>query len=162
MIYLGIDPGLVKTGVGIISAEGQKLKYVGHKLIKTNAKEPLPERLTTLINGLDEVFKEYNPKVAAIEDVFVSQNPKSALLLGQARGALIATVMNNKIPMYEFTALQIKKAVTGYGKAEKEQVRRMIELQLRIQVNDKVQLDITDALGCAICVSQVHMHGVKF
>ena len=161
MIYLGIDPGLVKTGVGIISGAGQNIKYLGHKLIKTDSKMPLPERLATLINGLDEVIKEFKPNIAAIEDVFVSQNAKSALLLGQARGALIATVMNNKIPMYEFTALQIKKAVTGYGKAEKEQVRKMVELQLKIQVNQKVQLDVTDALGCAICVSQEHIRGVK-
>lgn len=153
MIYMGIDPGLNKTGIGIIYAEKNKVEYITHKLIKTKANDPLPFRLGMLISGVAELAIEYKPDIGAIEDIFHSVNVKSALLLGQARGALIASMIAHDIPVKEFTALQIKKAVTGYGKAEKEQVKKLVELQLNIAIKGSVPLDVTDALACAICLA---------
>ena len=100
-----------------------------------------------------ELALEYKPDMGAVEDIFHSVNAKSALLLGQARGALIAAMIAHDIPVKEFTALQIKKAVTGYGKAEKEQVKKLVELQLNIVVKGGVPLDVTDALACAMCLA---------
>lgn len=162
MIFLGIDPGLRKTGVGIIYGDNTVTKYVGHRLIKTDSSAPLPERLGTLIEGLSECIDEFKPDFAAIEDIFYSENVKSALLLGQARGALISTAVFKKLPVIEFTALQIKKAVTGYGKADKEQVKKLVELQLNILVKKNVPLDVTDALACSLCLAYHKTRGISF
>lgn len=153
MIYMGIDPGLNKTGVGIIYAEKNKVEYVAHRLITTKASDPLPYRLGSLISGVAELAIEHKVDMGAIEDIFHSVNVKSALLLGQARGALIAAMIAHDIPVKEYTALQIKKAVTGYGKAEKEQVKKLVELQLNIVVKGGVPLDVTDGLACALCLA---------
>ena len=153
MIFMGIDPGLNKTGVGIVYADNSKVEYIAHRLIKTKTSDPLPFRLGALISGVAELALEYKPDMGAVEDIFHSVNAKSALLLGQARGALIAAMIAHDIPVKEFTALQIKKAVTGYGKAEKEQVKKLVELQLNIVVKGGVPLDVTDALACAVCLA---------
>ncbi len=160
MIFMGIDPGLNKTGVGIVYADKAKIEYLGHHLIKTNPKDKLPFRLGELISGVANVILEYKPDIGGIEDIFHSVNTKSALLLGQARGALIAAMIAHDIPVKEFSALQIKKAVTSYGKAEKEQVKKLVELQLNIKVQGGVPLDVTDALACAICLAYNETRGI--
>lgn len=162
MVFMGIDPGLNKTGVGVVYADKLKVSYIAHRLISTKPKEPLAKRLGVLISGLAEMIIEYKPDTAAIEDVFYSTNAKSALLLGQARGALIGAVIAHDVPIKEFTALQIKKAVTGYGKAEKEQVKKLVELQLNIVVKGGVPLDVTDALACALSLAYSETRGISF
>ena len=152
MIFMGIDPGLNKTGVGIVYAEKGKVEYVAHRLIKTKASDPLPFRLGELISGVAELAIEYKPDMGAVEDIFHSVNAKSALLLGQARGALIAAMIAHDIPVKEFTALQIKKAVTGYGKADKKQVIYMVTKLLHLPKPPSPD-DVADALAVAICTS---------
>ena len=119
MIFMGIDPGLNKTGVGIVYADIGKVEYIAHRLIKTKASDPLPFRLGALISGVVELILEYKPDMGAVEDIFHSVNAKSALLLGQARGALIAAMIAHDIPVKEFTALQIKKLLQAMARQKK-------------------------------------------
>lgn len=160
LYFMGVDPGLNKTGVGIVGWDKGKLSYAGHALVKSNAKDPLPERLLQIISGVKEQTELYQLHSAAVEDVFHSVNAKSALLLGQTRGAIIATLLSAGISVCEFTALQIKKNVVGYGKAEKEQVRKMVELHLNIVIR-KVPLDVSDALACAICAAMYQTSNIR-
>ena len=150
---LGIDPGLRITGFGIIDKTGQKLAYVTSGCIRSNDKESLPLRLKTLLDGIGEVIATYQPDEAAIEKVFVNVNPQSTLLLGQARGAAISALVLANLPVAEYTALQIKQAVVGHGKAAKEQVGHMVTRLL--QLPGAPSADAADALACAIC----HAHG---
>lgn len=159
MIFMGIDPGLNKTGVGVVWAERDNVKYVSHKLITTNPKDSLPVRLGAIISGVAESVNEFKPISSAIENIFFSTNVKSALLLGQTRGAIIAALIAHDIPVKEFTALQIKKALTGYGKAEKEQVKKMVEIHLNMAFT-KVPFDVTDALACALCLAYSETRGI--
>jgi crossover junction endodeoxyribonuclease RuvC len=146
---LGIDPGLRVTGFGVIDKTGQKLAYVASGCVKSNEKDALPERLKTLLDGIGEVIATYSPNEAAIEKVFVNVNPQSTLLLGQARGAAIAALVLANLPVAEYTALQIKQAVVGHGKAAKEQVGHMVTRLL--QLPGTPSADAADALACAIC-----------
>ena len=153
MRILGIDPGLRSTGFGVIEQHGQTLSYVASGCIKTDGEASLPERLNTLLEGIAEVVATYQPVQSAIEIVFVNVNPQSTLLLGQARGAAIAGLVMAKLPVAEYTALQVKQAVTGHGKAAKEQVQEMVKRLL--QLPGIPSSDAADALACAIC----HAHG---
>ncbi len=150
---LGIDPGLRITGFGIIDKTGQKLVYVTSGCIRSNEKDSLPLRLKTLLDGISEVIVTNRPDAAAIEKVFVNVNPQSTLLLGQARGAAISALVLAGLPVAEYTALQIKQAVVGHGKAAKEQVGHMVTRLL--QLPGEPSADAADALACAIC----HAHG---
>jgi crossover junction endodeoxyribonuclease RuvC len=123
---LGIDPGLRSTGFGIIDRSGGKLAYVASGCIKTDADGGLPQRIKTIIDGIAEIVDTYRPQQAAVEIVFVNVNPQSTLLLGQARGAAIAALVAADLPVAEYTALQVKQAVVGHGKAAKEQVQAMV------------------------------------
>lgn len=150
---LGIDPGLRITGFGVIDKIGQKLAYVASGCVKSNDKDALPQRLKTLLDGIGEVIAFYQPNESAIEKVFVNVNPQSTLLLGQARGAAISALVLAGLPVAEYTALQIKQAVVGHGKAAKEQVGHMVTRLL--QLPGEPSADAADALACAIC----HAHG---
>lgn len=154
---MGIDPGLRITGFGVIDKTGQKLAYVTSGCIKSNEKDALPLRLKTLLDGIGEVIATHRPASfpmeAAIEKVFVNVNPQSTLLLGQARGAAISALVLAALPVAEYTALQIKQAVVGHGKAAKEQVGHMVTRLL--QLPGEPSADAADALACAIC----HAHG---
>ncbi len=150
---LGIDPGLRVTGFGIIDKIGQKLAYVTSGCIRSNEADPLPARLKTLLDGIGAVIGEHGPDEASIEKVFVNVNPQSTLLLGQARGAAIAALVLAGLPVAEYTALQVKQAVVGHGKAAKEQVGHMVTRLL--QLPGEPSADAADALACAIC----HAHG---
>jgi crossover junction endodeoxyribonuclease RuvC len=149
---LGIDPGLRITGFGIIEQSGQKLAYVASGCIRSGEGE-LPQRLKVLLEGLQEVIAGYRPQCAAIEQVFVNVNPKSTLLLGQARGAAICAAVASALPVAEYTALQVKQAVVGTGHARKEQVQAMVRRLLQLPGDPSP--DAADALACAIC----HAHG---
>jgi len=149
---LGIDPGLRVTGFGIIEQCGQQLTYVGSGCIRSGEGE-LPARLKVLLEGLQEVIASYHPHCAAVEQVFVNVNPKSTLLLGQARGAAICAAVSAALPVAEYTALQVKQAVVGTGNARKEQVQAMVKRLLKLPGDPSA--DAADALACAIC----HAHG---
>ena len=161
MIYMGIDPGLNKTGVGVIRGDGQNVSYIAHRLITTKSCQSLPERLGKIIAGINDTVREYKPNFAAIENIFHSVNARSALMLGQTRGAIIGALISNNVQIREYSALQIKKAVTGYGKAEKEQVKKLVELHLNVVVKN-VPLDVTDALACGLCLAYSEMKGYTF
>jgi crossover junction endodeoxyribonuclease RuvC len=150
---LGIDPGLRVTGFGVIERVGSSLLYVASGCIRTPDKGSLPERLRVILAGVQEVVDTYHPAEAAVEIVFVNVNPQSTLLLGQARGAAICGLVSRALPVCEYTALQIKQAVVGYGKADKLQVQHMVKRLLQLQGDP--QADAADALACAIC----HAHG---
>ncbi len=151
MIILGIDPGLNKTGVGILELNNKHLRYLHHCVIKTDPKDSLVNRLKKISASLLSILDEYKPSFAAVEDVFYSVNIKSAILLGQTRGAIIATLVNSEVDVREYTALQIKKSVVGYGKADKEQVKKMVEILLKIELKNTLS-DASDALACGICL----------
>ena len=149
---LGLDPGLRVTGFGLIDVLGSQLRYVASGCVRSGDGS-LPERLKTLLEGVGEVIAHYQPDHAAVEKVFVNVNPQSTLLLGQARGAVICAAVGCNLPVSEYTALQVKQAVVGYGKAGKEQVQHMV--QRLLQLDGVPGTDAADALACAIC----HAHG---
>ena len=151
---LGLDPGLRITGFGLVDQLGSQLRYVASGCIKTRDGE-LPGRLKTLLDGVREVIATYQPDVVAVEKVFVNVNPQSTLLLGQARGAVICGAVSCDLAVAEYTALQVKQSVVGYGKAAKEQVQHMVQ---RLLLLDAIpSTDAADALACAIC----HAHGAQ-
>lgn len=149
---LGLDPGLRVTGFGLVDTLGQQLRYVASGCIKTPGGE-LPGRLKVLLDGVREVIATYQPDEVAVEKVFVNVNPQSTLLLGQARGAVICGAVSCDIAVFEYTALQVKQAVVGHGKAHKDQVQHMV--QRLLSLTEAPQSDAADALACAIC----HAHG---
>ena len=149
---LGLDPGLRTTGFGVIEKQGKRIHYIASGTIK-NGEGTLPERLKVLLLGVQEVVRTYQPTQAAVEIVFVNVNPQSTLLLGQARGAIICGAVSYNIPVAEYTALQIKQAVVGHGKAQKIQVQHMV--QRLLDLPGLPGTDAADALACAIC----HAHG---
>ncbi|HEY8100482.1 MAG TPA: crossover junction endodeoxyribonuclease RuvC [Burkholderiaceae bacterium] len=150
MKILGIDPGLRTTGFGVIDKQGNKLSYVASGTIKTSDAElTLPQRLKIILNGVSEIISTYQPDCAAVEIVFVNVNPQSTLLLGQARGAAICGLVGANLSVSEYTALQVKQAVVGHGKAQKEQVQNMV--QRLLQLPGLPGTDAADALGVAIC-----------
>ncbi len=153
MKILGIDPGLRTTGFGVIDKQGNVLRYIASGTVKTPSDAGLPIRLKTIFDGLGEVIDTYHPDCAAIEKVFVNVNPQSTLLLGQARGAAISALVASGLTVVEFTALQIKQAVVGHGKAQKKQVQDMVQRLLNLP--GIPGSDAADALGVAIC----HAHG---
>lgn len=155
MRILGIDPGLQCTGFGVIDTEGAAMRYVASGTIQTSPKNGalLPERLKTLFDGVGEVVRRYQPDVAACEIVFVNVNPQATLLLGQARGCCVTALVANGLPVAEYTALQLKKAVAGHGRATKPQIQEMVRRLL--QLPGLPGKDAADALGLGITHAQV-------
>ena len=154
MIVLGVDPGSRITGFGVIEIENGRLRYVTSGCIKMKD-QALPARLKTIFEEMSEVIKNARPDFMAIEEVFVSRNARSALILGQARGAAISAGVSNGLVVGEYTALQIKKSVVGYGQADKAQVQHMVRTILAL--DGVPQEDAADALACAIC----HGHSLE-
>lgn len=146
---IGIDPGLTKTGVGIISIKDNNLSFLHTSAIYSQASDPLPTRLHHFHHSLIEIIKAYQPDEAAIEETFVNKNPISSLKLGHARGALILTLGLCGLKVAEYSTTAVKKAVTGIGRAEKKQIQMMVKVLLP-QANFKNE-DEADALAVAIC-----------
>jgi len=145
---LGLDPGLGTTGWGLIEAEGNRLKHLANGQIKTDSAVPLPRRLSLLADHLDALLADHKPETAAVEEVFVNQNPQSTLKLGQARGVVIMTAARAGLDVGEYAARLVKKAVVGVGNAEKAQVHAMVSRLLPgAQI---VGPDAADALAVAI------------
>ena len=150
MRILGIDPGLQTTGFGVVDCEGQALYYVASGTIRTTdaPRGDLPARVKIIFDGVREVIERYEPACASLEIVFVNVNPQSTLLLGQARGAALAALVASGLPVAEYTALQMKKAIVGHGLANKSQVQEMVARLL--QLPGTPGKDAADALGLAI------------
>lgn len=150
MRILGIDPGLRTTGFGVIDMAGSELRYVASGTISTTHldKGQLPARLKVLFDGIREVVNRYEPDSASVEIVFVNVNPQSTLLLGQARGACVTALVSLDLAVAEYTALQMKQAVVGYGRADKTQIQEMVRRLLNLP--GLPGPDAADALGLAI------------
>ena len=150
MRILGIDPGLRTTGFGVIDFEGSVLRYVASGTVRTEHLDTraLPARLKVLFDGVSEVVQRYQPDCAVVEIVFVNVNPQSTLLLGQARGACVTALVARDLAVSEYTALQMKQAVVGYGRADKAQVQSMVQRLLTLP--GLPGPDAADALGLAI------------
>ena len=145
---LGLDPGLGTTGWGIIQADGNRLSHIANGQLKTDTAAPLPERLADLARQLETLIAEHAPEAAGVEEVFVNKNPQSTLKLGQARGVILMTAARGGIPVAEYAARLVKKAVVGNGNAEKVQVHAMVS---RLLPGAKIAgPDAADALAVAI------------
>jgi crossover junction endodeoxyribonuclease RuvC len=157
MRILGIDPGLRTTGFGVLDERGGVLTYVASGTISTQHLDTraLPERLKVLFDGIQQVVETYRPDCASIEIVFVNVNPQSTLMLGQARGALITALVSRQLTVAEYTALQMKQAVAGHGRAQKSQIQEMVRRLLGL--SGLPGTDAADALGLAI----THAHAGK-
>lgn len=150
-IILGIDPGSRLTGFGVIRVEGSKYHYLGSGCVRVEGEE-ISYRLQQIFAGLQEVIQTYQPIEVGIEQIFMHQNPGSALKLGQARGVAIVAAAVTSIPVSEYSARQIKQSVVGYGAAKKEQVQHMVKVLLNL--SGTPQVDAADALAVALCHAQ--------
>lgn len=148
MRVLGIDPGSIITGYGVVEMQGNKARMIEAGYL-TLAKAELPIRLGEIYTKLSDIIREFKPDACAIEQVFFAKNAKSALTLGQARGAAICAAVNANLPVHEYSAKQIKQAVVGKGSADKSQVQYMMRLVFAMQ--ELPQSDMADALACAMC-----------
>ncbi|HKH27963.1 MAG TPA: crossover junction endodeoxyribonuclease RuvC [Sphingomicrobium sp.] len=145
---LGLDPGLGTTGWGLIQAHGNRLSHIANGQLKTDTAAPLPDRLADLARQLETLLAEHAPEGAAVEEVFVNKNPQSTLKLGQARGVILMTAARGGIPVAEYAARLVKKAVVGNGNADKVQVHAMVS---RLLPGAKIAgPDAADALAVAI------------
>jgi crossover junction endodeoxyribonuclease RuvC len=153
MRILGVDPGLRRTGFGVIDVDGPRLRYVASGTVVVPPAQPLAGRLKVILDNLREIVRDTQPDVAALEIVFLNTNPASTLLLGQARGAALCALADTGLDVHEYTALQIKKAVVGSGRAAKEQVQAMVQRLLAL--DGLPAPDSADALACAICHAHV-------
>lgn len=156
MRILGIDPGTRVTGYGIIEKSGNRLIHIDNGGIFTRADMDLADRLKLIYDGLCQVIREYSPAAVAVEQIFLAKNALSALKLGHARGTALLTGVNHGLPVFEYSALQVKSAVVGYGKAEKSQVQQMVKTLLKLP--EIAQEDASDALAVAIC--HAHSNGL--
>lgn len=149
-IILGIDPGLADVGFGVIRQNGNEIELLEYAGVRTRSDLAPETRLKKISDKLSEIIKKQKPDVAAIEQIFFCKNIKTALLIGQARGALMLTLGNARIPVLEYTPLQVKQALTSYGRASKNQIQQMVKLILKMPEAPKPD-DVADALAIAIC-----------
>jgi crossover junction endodeoxyribonuclease RuvC len=149
-VIMGVDAALYATGVGIIKVRGDDLEVVHTELVRTSEKEKLPQRLEKIYTSICKLIEEYKPDILALEDIFYSKNLKIALSLGQARGVIMLACSRYGIELAEYSAREIKQAITGNGGASKEQVAYMVKGLLNIDTEFKT-LDISDSLAAAIC-----------
>jgi len=153
---LGIDPGLTFTGYGVVEADRDvRLRYVASGTIPTSSRSPFVERLARIHKELQDVFHQFRPDHVAVEEVFFARHPKSALLLGHARGVAILSASLAGVPVFEYAATEIKKAVSTYGRAGKEQVGAMVKALLRLD-GGRLSDHASDAL--ALCICHIHTH----
>ncbi len=152
MRVLGIDPGSHRTGWGVVSVTGSKLVHLGSDTILAGD-GPIAARLCVIASGLETALAKYAPEAVAVESVFHAKNARSALILGHARGVALLCAARTGVPLYEYTAGQIKQATVGFGRADKEQVQEMVRRLLGLDAS-KMSLDTSDALAAAICHAQ--------
>lgn len=146
---IGIDPGSRVTGYGVLDVGPGCLNFIACGTVRTNQKAPFSYRLNEIFDGINEVIQLHGPVVAAVEDVFLASNPRSALKLGHARGAAVVAAMQNGLAVYDYSPRAVKQAVAGYGQAEKSQVQHMVRVLLSLSTSPSA--DAADALAVAIC-----------
>ncbi len=156
MLVLGVDPGSLVTGYGLVKKEGGTLGYVAGGKISFPHPWPFHQRIHRIFSSLVEIIETYHPEEMSIEDIFFAKNVKSALKIGHVRGAALVAAVQCGVKVFEYTPLQIKQSVVGYGRATKEQVRAMVKLLLKLDT--QFSLDTSDALAVAIC----HHNWVRF
>ena len=161
MIVLGIDPGYALMGWGVVEAEGSRMKLVNYGCIETKAGVPMQNRLRTLQLGIRDLLRIYRPDDVAFEELFFARNVTTALMVGAARGAAIIAAAEYTENLYEYTPMQIKQAITGYGKADKKQVQQMVKLLLKLDDVPKPD-DAADAVACAITHCQAGVAKSRF
>ena len=156
MLVVGVDPGSLVTGYGLVKKEGDTLTYVGGGKISFPHSWPFHQRIHRIFSSLIEIIEIYHPEEMSIEDIFFAKNVKSALKIGHVRGAALVAAVQCGVKIFEYTPLQIKQSVVGYGRATKEQVRAMVKLLLKLDT--QFSFDTADALAVAIC----HHNWVRF
>ncbi len=156
MIVLGVDPGSRVTGYGILEKKGSKISLIHSGDIRSSGKIPFYDRIHNIFQSMVKIIDDFHPQEMAIEDMFYAKNVQSSLKLGHARGAALIAAVQCGLNIFEYTPLEIKKSVVGYGRASKEQVRSMVQMILKIKT--ELKLDTSDALATAIC----HMNWARF
>lgn len=157
MRILGVDPGFAITGYSIIDYIGNKFKLIDSGAVLTKAGESFPLRLSKIYTDLGEIIDKYQPDAISVEELFFNNNVKTAINVAQARGIVLVVGCKKNIPTFEYTPLQVKQAVVGYGRADKIQVQKMVQTILKVDKLPKLD-DITDSMAIAIC----HAHSAKF
>ncbi len=155
MIILGIDPGFAIVGVGVVQYKGNKFAPIDYFAITTKAGMPIEQRLKIIYDEMSEAIAKYKPDVMAVEELFFNNNAKTAIQVGQARGVILLSAVNAGLPIYEYTPLQVKQAVVGYGRADKKQIQQMMKAILGLNEVPKPD-DVADALALAICHAHSH------
>ena len=156
MRVMGIDPGSLCTGYGIVEETGGQLTSIHFGSIASKSKSPFEQRLKSIYDGLASVMEEFRPDAIAVEDIFFAANAKSTIKLGQTRGVALLAAVKAEITLAEYSPLEVKQSVVGYGRADKHQVRDMVTAILKLQQKPE-PLDVSDALAVAIC----HLHSYK-
>lgn len=157
MIIFGIDPGLAISGYGVLNYVGNKFEVLDYGAVLTDKDMEFPKRLKKLYDSYTELFKLYKPEAVAIEELFYNKNVKTAIAIAEARGVHLLAAENLNIPLYEYTPLQIKQGIVGYGRAEKKQIQEMVRVILKLECVPKPD-DVADGIAAAIC----HAHSLKF
>ena len=157
MLILGIDPGIAILGFGLVRYEANRFTVVDYGAVTTDADLAMSARLTMIYNGLIDIIERYRPDAFAIEELFFSKNIKTALTVGHARGVAVLAGSKSGVQVYEYTPLQVKQAVVGYGRADKNQIQQMVKIILNLREIPKPD-DVADALAVAIC----HGNSSKF
>lgn len=147
---MGIDPGSLCTGFGLVEAEGSRLHPVHWEVVKCHGKEPFHERLKRIYERLVVVIEEFAPEAMALEDIFFAVNAKSTIKLGQTRGVVLLAAAQAGLPLFEYSPLEVKQTLVGYGRADKKQVRDMVTRLLSLKQHPE-PFDASDALAVAIC-----------
>ena len=150
MRILRIDPGYAILGWGVIEKKGSSFIPIAYGSLETDKDMPMPERLKVLYSGLMEIIAEYEPEEASVEELYFNNNAKTAIFVGQARGVALLACINSGVELFEYTPLQIKTAMTGFGRAEKKQIQSMVKMILNLDSVPKPD-DTADALAAAIC-----------
>lgn len=158
MLVLGIDPGTATTGYGLVSAEGSRKELVAYGVLETPSQMILPDRLYKIGRDLDSIIEQYQPDAFAIEQIFFHRNTTTVIPVAQSRGVLIYTAVHAGLPVAEYTPLQVKQAITGYGQADKKQVQAMVKQILNLSKIPRPD-DAADALAIAVC--HIHSHRIN-
>lgn len=149
-LIVGVDPGSRVTGYGVLDRRGNNIVYVDSGIIRVKGKKSRPERLLMIKEDLDAVVMKYRPEAVAVEEIFMAKNPKSTLALGEVRGVILLCAAQNGVPVYEYSAREVKSSVVGVGAAHKSQVAAMIGRLLKLSHEPETE-DETDALAVAFC-----------
>jgi crossover junction endodeoxyribonuclease RuvC len=156
VIVLGIDPGTAMTGYGIVERTGSRLRAIDYGCIETTPAWTLPQRLMAIHEVITELIVTHRPQLVAVERLFFNKNVQTAFAVGQARGVVLLTAAQHSLPVFEYGPHEVKMAVTGYGRAQKDQVQKMVQVVLGLSVLPRPD-DAADALAVAICLAHAHI-----